>query len=662
MDLAEFMGASKTFVSFVGGLSYFSLGNVLFISVKRSSRLPLVRAPPWLAGFAIINGLYIWSEMVTFIKGYENLAYNNWIYIALHLGMAGISFSLLFQFGVELVCEMTPRWKALRFIPLNMFGVWLAISAMSGLDLGLGNIHDNGIALSKYLLCFPGSVITSQGFLRQYREIRSRDFGGASRYLPAIAVGFFANAIFCGLLPPKAAFWPASAVNAEYFEMLFGSSPSTLSALVSIAITTSMLLWVQELDKEESSLLTKREKELEFLDRIFDEINRSLDLRKAMTVILDDVLRLLSCRAGAVFIRRPDADELSLEACRGLSWKYMADQSKQPERMGIGLIGSTVENGSALFGRTAHCEDIRRLIASPSIYEFFGIVPFVGKESNLGAILVASTLGREFSEGDMHLLRTIGNQLGILLENALLKEEQNTARILQKSLLAQPPNISALDIGYYYKPASAGLMIGGDFYDFVPLSDGKLAVVIGDVSGKGLDAAVLTSRARESIRAFLVDGESPSDALSRANKALARAGDFGQFVTALIVVWHPGGMLSYASAGHPPSIFCSSEFRFLAEAQGLPLGAFEEARYEEAADLFASPGEFLVLYTDGLTEARRGRILFGEKRLSSIIRNIKGRQAKEIASEIAKAALEFSEQKLKDDLAVVVLRNIVGGS
>ncbi|MCL5291802.1 MAG: SpoIIE family protein phosphatase [Actinobacteria bacterium] len=643
----------EVIIYFFYGLAYFSMGMALVMALRRRSRLSLVYALPWLAGFGIVHGLHEWIDMLTLFPGYEQLESTSLVFVFTVLGTLGVSLGLLFQFGVELIYAIEGRGKALRYIPLFFFSVWLVIVIVLAVVDTPRGIFLGGAAAARYLLYLPGSMAAGIAFYIEYRALVSAGFKNVALYMLPVTVFFLANAFFGGLIVRKTTFWPGSVLNNEAFKRIFGFPVFVIRAIIAVGVATFALLGMRVFDEEDKLLREKRETELKALDYLTNKIIHAARISEIIPEILGDILKTLPAEAGAIFMKRPETDELWLEAAKGLSDKYVARQAETHIRLGEGLIGFIGKECKALFGKVADYNEIKTALDKPSKYESFALIPFATKERCL-VILVATVAGQEFSGDDERFLRTVGNQLGITLENALLEEQRRIAQVLQQSLLSPIPYVKGLEIGVRYEPATAGLTVGGDFYDFIELPTDGLGVVIGDVSGKGLNAAALTSSAKNTIRAFLYEDSSPGSALTRANQVLTKTTTSEQFVTVLVVVLKSDYAFTYASAGHPSTLLCDPECRFLRKAQGLPLGAFDDVTYEETEDELKIPG-YLVLYTDGLTEARRGPDLFGEERIRLAMGKSYGQSAGKVADIIARSALEFARGKIEDDLAVIAL-------
>jgi serine phosphatase RsbU (regulator of sigma subunit) len=251
----------------------------------------------------------------------------------------------------------------------------------------------------------------------------------------------------------------------------------------------------------------------------------------------------------------------------------------------------------------------------------------------------------------------MAQQAGLAIDNARLYEQQKGfADAMQRSLLPdEPPALQGLDLGHVYD-SSARLEVGGDVYDYVLLEDGRLAVALGDVTGHGIDAAADMAMAKFVFRTAVREHPEPGDFLSVANEVVVEEVAPGKFVTMAYVVVDPkDGAVGCAVAGHPPPrlVSPSGEVRPL-RASGLPLGIEGDQEYE-AVRAQLEPGGALVLYTDGVIEARRDRELYGEERLDAVL----ARNAKLPPADLARVVLADCRAyggDLADDCAVVVIR------
>jgi PAS domain S-box-containing protein len=288
--------------------------------------------------------------------------------------------------------------------------------------------------------------------------------------------------------------------------------------------------------------------------------------------------------------------------------------------------------------------------------------PLRARGRDLGTLtLRMDPSGRAYDDADRALALQLGRRAGLAVDNARLYDEQYAiADTLQRSLLPPAlPDIPGLDAAARYSPMGDGVEVGGDFYDLFATGDSSVAV-IGDVCGKGVEAAALTALARHSIRALARDDPAPSAALERLNRAIvSERGIEPRFSTVAYARLAPAGggvAATVSSAGHPPPLVVRAGGRV--EPVGRPgtlLGPFPEVRvHDDVADL--GPGDALVLYTDGVTEARRGGVMFGEDRLRRLLSGLAGRGADEIARALEEAVVAHHGGPLGDDLALLVLR------
>lgn len=194
-----------------------------------------------------------------------------------------------------------------------------------------------------------------------------------------------------------------------------------------------------------------------------------------------------------------------------------------------------------------------------------------------------------------------------LLTDLLEREQEaRAAMTLQRALLPDRlPGRPGLDLAARYVPGSTGVLVGGDWYDVVPLDGSRLGMAIGDVMGRGARAASIMGQLRHSLRAFVLDGASPDEVLSKLNSALTDEVTSDMATIVYLEMNEETGELVYANAGHPPPILrrASGDVEFLEATDGIPVGIWPDASYGECTTRL-EPGDTLVLYTDGLVEER----------------------------------------------------------
>ncbi|MFL5927792.1 MAG: SpoIIE family protein phosphatase [Gaiellaceae bacterium] len=252
---------------------------------------------------------------------------------------------------------------------------------------------------------------------------------------------------------------------------------------------------------------------------------------------------------------------------------------------------------------------------------------------------------------------TIAQQAALAIDNARLYQQQKAfAETMQQSLLPRErPTVSGLGVGAVYESA-AQVEVGGDVFDFLELSDGRLAVVLGDVTGHGIDATADMAMAKFVFRSLAREHSEPSDFLAHANDVVVGEIASGKFITMVYLTFDPGGEVQCASAGHPePRLVQPNGAVSGLECGGLALGIDASQQYDQICAELA-PGGSVVVYTDGVIESRRARELFGVERLDEVLAANATLPAQELADRVLAACRGFAGGDLADDCAIVVIR------
>ena len=293
------------------------------------------------------------------------------------------------------------------------------------------------------------------------------------------------------------------------------------------------------------------------------------------------------------------------------------------------------------------------------------VVPLVSRARTLGVL----ALGRTTPIDAVAFMATLelGRRTAIAVDNARLHEEQvAAANALQASLLPSGlPRIAGLQLAARYHAAAPGLSVGGDFYDAFALPDGSVAVAIGDVCGKGAEAAAVTGTSRDVLRLLLLDGASLKDALRRLNRALNDHPSSSRFCTVALARFESTGDVVQATvclAGHPePVLLHADGSTELVGEPGDLLGVLPDATLGlSETSIKLERGDALVLYTDGVTERRDGRRMFGQFGLKQVLSASVGLDAESIAERAEEAARSFVDSEMRDDLALLVVRRPPG--
>ncbi|MFL5781779.1 MAG: SpoIIE family protein phosphatase, partial [Thermoleophilaceae bacterium] len=290
------------------------------------------------------------------------------------------------------------------------------------------------------------------------------------------------------------------------------------------------------------------------------------------------------------------------------------------------------------------------------------IVPMVARGRMVGAVsLVSAESGRTFGEQDLLLAQRLAGRCAIAVDNSrLYSERAHIARTLQQSLLPpELPEPAGIELAARFRAAGEGYEVGGDFYDVFDARDGRWAVVIGDVCGKGPEAAAVTALARYTVRAAAMTTDDPSEVLATLNEAMLRQRDDRRFCTVLYARADPspdGVRLCFASGGHPLPIVVRAGGEVLEPgAPGTLLGIVPDPNLaDEAVDL--EPGDTAILYTDGVTDAAAPQVVQDPVELARTLATGPDRAAEDVAQQLLDAALQAGGGEPRDDIAIVVLR------
>lgn len=292
------------------------------------------------------------------------------------------------------------------------------------------------------------------------------------------------------------------------------------------------------------------------------------------------------------------------------------------------------------------------------------IAPIVADSRLHGAIYVGSRQANAFTDEDTRVLTSFAGQAAIAITNAEHYErEHRIADALQQSVF--PPNrmqMADFVIAGKYQAAWDEAKVGGDFYDYFDLGGSKLGIVIGDVSGKGLDAAVHTALSIYSIQAYLHEGYTPAEAITRLQHVITdrkhrRLVPDSLFLTLFCGILDTNtGQLVYVNAGHEPPIIMDREGNISDLNSTGPLVGLQVDIPFEQAEVELNPGDTLVLYTDGITESRWAGEFFGYEGIAEAIRSCRECEPDEITDQIYERAKSHARGLLQDDIAVVVIK------
>jgi serine phosphatase RsbU (regulator of sigma subunit)/putative methionine-R-sulfoxide reductase with GAF domain len=415
---------------------------------------------------------------------------------------------------------------------------------------------------------------------------------------------------------------------------------------------------------------TARERS-EYLDRIAETLTKANGIDELLTAITNAAVPRLADWCAVVAVdedplvppRRvlAHADPAKRDLVRALAEDFVYDPAAT---FGAAAV---IRTGRPVFVPTITVEmaaasgnpELEAIVRDLSI-ESAIIVPLRGRERTLGALqLVQADSGRRFGNADVALAFDVAGRIGSALDNVLLYERQRkVAETLQRSLLpAQVPPVAGLEIATRYLPATEGIDVGGDFYDIVPAGDDRWSLVIGDVSGKGVDAAAFTAVARHTARAAARHGASPREVLRWVHDAFMVAPNpSGDFCTMVAVSVSRDGNrhpLTVAVGGHPlPVVLSNGHARFVGTPGSL-LGVVDDPRFDED-EIALEPGDWLVLYTDGVTDEPGPAALDNDELLVLLEQTVHG-GPRAAAQRLERALLERCANVRRDDIALILV-------
>jgi PAS domain S-box-containing protein len=412
-----------------------------------------------------------------------------------------------------------------------------------------------------------------------------------------------------------------------------------------------ILAWIGTCtDVDSQKRLEEREA---FLARAGERLGASLDVTATVAAMKTLLIPRLAERTWVALL-----DDAGRYILTGLGSTDISDELDTRRWIGAPLhpplheaVTRVVENGDPLvLDQPDRFPDpwVRDLPAGAAM-----IVPLVSGDVTIGALALVRTSGRAYDVDDVALVREFARRASLSLEHARLYErERTTADALQRAMLpAQLPLLRDIKFSASYSAASESQRVGGDFYDAFELPDGRVAITIGDVTGHGLEAAVIMGEIRQALRAASFESAEPSAILDRASRLLVASGRT-VFVTAICGVLDPvTGRFAYATAGHPPPIIDEGgELRRL-PAMGLPIGLRDDEGVDFAVRLKAPCT--LIAFTDGLMEFGRD-LGEGERRIDAAIRALAGAEIEHLAGSLMKEVL--GEDEPTDDIAILTVR------
>jgi PAS domain S-box-containing protein len=341
-----------------------------------------------------------------------------------------------------------------------------------------------------------------------------------------------------------------------------------------------------------------------------------------------------------------------------------------------GLYGAVLTGGQTLLANdpASHPASVGLPPGHPPLDNFLG-VPLVRHGETSGLIAVGDRPGGygleqqqklealapvvvqafDRKRGEAAMRESEEKYRALAVENERLYRQQlDIAETLQLALIDVPARIGRVRLGHLYRSATESAWVGGDFYDVFEVGDGRIALLIGDVSGHGIEAARTATLVKDVVHAFAHQSLQSHEVLAWTNQVLLEEGTPGFVSLFLGILDAEDGSLRYSSAGHPePMLRRATGGVTRLDSRSSPLGVFADATWR-SREAGLEPGDLLLLYTDGVTEARRDGELFGEQRLADLVLQAEG-PVEQLPQRVLEAVLAFSAGRLKDDVAVLGL-------
>jgi len=415
--------------------------------------------------------------------------------------------------------------------------------------------------------------------------------------------------------------------------------------------------------REENQRLRRAVEELSILNDLARAIGASLNSQEIMQTIIRRSLKAVNAEQGVITLVDRQEEQPMVTLVRTM----MSSSDHQQFHLNQNLVGWMQLNKKPLISDDVRNDDRFRGVRWDEEILSLLCVPLMVKSELTGILAVFNKKNaKTFTDDDQRLLAILASQSAQIVENARLyeaerefikmQEEVRLAAKIQSDLLPQSaPSLSGYEIAGKNIPAQ---VVGGDYFDFIPLDENRIAICLADVSGKGLPASLLMSNTQATIRSQSFVNATPSECLTRANTLLYRTTSPEKFVTLFYGILDASShCFTYSNAGHDSPFFLTSSKFSRLEKGGTVLGILEPFTYEQDTVMLAS-ADAIVIYSDGITESfNEGDELFGEERIASVLQQHRSASASVIVDEIINAAKKFSGRRQQDDdMTVVVVK------
>jgi phosphoserine phosphatase RsbU/P len=422
-------------------------------------------------------------------------------------------------------------------------------------------------------------------------------------------------------------------------------------------------------DRETSTILTgdttEDSRSLQILLDTIAAVTANIDLDSVLRDIVDRSLQVTRAER-AILLLGDAADNLTVRVAQDREGRSLAGDLQWSKS----LVRRCVEESVAV--RSVVQSDQEALELGQSVYDLklraVMCAPLRARNHTVGVIYVDSrAVRREFSARDLALFGAISAQLAISVENARLhadsldkvrlqKDVEIARRIQQHLLPPVPRDVEGLVVALRYVAAEQA---SGDTYDMVPLRDGRFAVLIGDVTGHGVGAALLTHAVQAALRSYLELIDDLATIITRINTRLVAGVETGNFMSLLLAVVDPRTRtMQYVNAGHPGLVLCRADGVTVLEKTGMVLGVVGDQVYRESPPIPLASGDLLFLHTDGVDEAMgKDREVFGAQRLHAALARARPESAEGVLDSVGRAlAQHVGERPFEDDYTMIAVK------
>lgn len=445
------------------------------------------------------------------------------------------------------------------------------------------------------------------------------------------------------------------AISEDHRPELFDSSPEPILSSVDLTSIRS------------SRLTIKPEVKLRALLEIIDSVRNKLHLDDLLPAVIGELMKIFPQAERGIFLL---PDEETNFHVRSVVWRH--EERRTEPRISQTLLQEVLKRKQAILSEDAESDS--RFSGSESLHDLrirsMMCVPLMNRDSVvLGIVLLESRdIQARFTEEDLELLASTASIVGLSVENAALHEETLNKRDLERELEfatqvqigflpTERPKIPCYEFVDYYEPAHS---VGGDIFDYIEFKDGRWAIVVGDVAGKGVPAALLMARVYSLIRGQITDNRTAAESLTALNLAVSNSGLGHSFVTMVLLILDPlHHTLEWANAGHVPPLLRANDG--IVEELSIvdpdfPLGVKPDQAYHNRTRRLRD-GELIMLVTDGVTETMdSNRQLFGTERIKNYLAVSHDRPHELMEGLIEEVEEYRGPQSQRDDMCIIAFQ------